>query len=297
LTHTIAPGRDSFFNFTEGEPVGLAAGVTYNAVTKVVSINLTGVKAGDAKLVFRLVNDDADTTTLVKIRDIALVDAPIGTLAPVQTSLGSAEGLPDPIALTSFNAMTDISSSVQADYQKTSFNAKTGILYTDVALHSVGSYSVDAPLIAIIRVDDPRISVRNADGYTPEGLPYFNYSSLVVDRKLEPNEQSAGRSVAFYNPTQLQFSYQVQILAQLNQRPVITSQPVVEVLQGKKYEYAVKATDPNGDALAYKLLSAPAGMSLNAQSGLLTWDSAGVSLGNQTVLIHSPSAYSVARFI
>jgi len=40
---------------------------------------------------------------------------------------------------------------------------------------------------------------------------------------------------------------------------------------GKVYSYQVKATDPDGDLLAYSLKSAPQGMTINPSTGLIQW--------------------------
>ncbi|MBI5657568.1 MAG: putative Ig domain-containing protein, partial [Geobacter sp.] len=53
--------------------------------------------------------------------------------------------------------------------------------------------------------------------------------------------------------------------------PMITSVPVLEVAAGSTYNYDVDATDPNGDALTYSLLSAPAGMVIDPNTGVITW--------------------------
>jgi subtilisin family serine protease len=53
--------------------------------------------------------------------------------------------------------------------------------------------------------------------------------------------------------------------------PVITSTAPASALEGQLYTYAVKASDPAGGALAYKLTSAPAGMLIDAASGVLSW--------------------------
>jgi hypothetical protein len=40
---------------------------------------------------------------------------------------------------------------------------------------------------------------------------------------------------------------------------------------GKVFTYQVQATDPDGDPLVYSLKSAPAGMTINSNTGLVTW--------------------------
>ena len=52
--------------------------------------------------------------------------------------------------------------------------------------------------------------------------------------------------------------------------PVITSVPVTAVAAGQAYVYPLVASDPEGGALGYKLLSAPVGMTIS-NTGLITW--------------------------
>jgi hypothetical protein len=254
LVHTIKRDRQSFFNLTEGESAALASGVTYNAVTRTVTLNLTGIAPdANATLMFRLVNDDRDTTTAVRIRDIAFTSAPVGTLPAVQQG-GSAPTFQG-VDLSRFNQLTDVSSSIQAVYGETSLDTKTKQVYTEISLQNIGTYSMDAPvLVAIRNLSNPSVLVSKPDGFTPEGLPYFNFSSLVAAGKFNPNTLTASRDIAFYNPQQVQFSYELVVLGQLNQAPTIQSKPPIEGLAGKPYTYQVQATDPN--RLIHKFTSA-----------------------------------------
>ncbi len=285
LVQTIKRDRQSFFNVTEGEPIALASGVTYNTTTRTVTLNLTGIAPdANATLMFRLVNDDTDTTTQVRIRDIAFTSAPVGTLPALQQGGSSPtfQGVDLPI----FNQLTDISSSVQAVYSETSFDAKSKQVYTEVSLRNIGTYSMDAPvLVAIRNLSNASVLVSKPDGFTPEGLPYFNFSSLVTGGKFNASTLTASRDIAFYNPQQAQFSYELVVLGQLNQAPTIQSKPPIEGLAGKPYTYQVQATDPNNDALTYKLLMAPQGMTIQASTGLIAWNPAIANLGNHSVLV------------
>lgn len=56
-----------------------------------------------------------------------------------------------------------------------------------------------------------------------------------------------------------------------NASPVITSIPGAWTEMGQTYQYQLSATDADGDPLVYHLNNAPAGMQLEADSGLLTW--------------------------
>ncbi|MDM9580196.1 Ig-like domain-containing protein [Nostoc sp. GT001] len=283
LVHTIASGRDAFFNLTEGEDVALGAGAIYNSTDRTVSLNLTGVKPGNATLIFRLVNNDTDTTTNVSITEFVLQTAPANTQAPLQSGFGTQLSA-NTTTLPNFNNLTDVSQSFSADYHRTSFNADTHLLYADIEIHNIGSYSVDAPMIvAVNHISDPTVVLRNPDGFTPEGIPYYNFSNLVAGGKLDPNESTTQRSLVFYNPQGIQFNYNLVVLAQLNQAPVIQTQPNKEIIGGQFYTYDVNATDTDGDSLTYKLLTSPDGMTIDPNTGLINWNTVSSNIGNQVI--------------
>jgi hypothetical protein len=56
----------------------------------------------------------------------------------------------------------------------------------------------------------------------------------------------------------------------LNRPPQITSVPSTTV-EGGVYTYAVKAMDPDGDTLRYRLSQAPEGMTIQQETGLIQW--------------------------
>jgi large repetitive protein len=286
LLPTLGTGRDSFFNWTEGFNAIGSAGTTYDATTGTVRVNLTGIAPGTAaQLVFRLVNDDTDTTTQVRITDLSLTDAPSGTGAPVVTGAGgtSVSGAVVPVE---FNHLQDVTPSVVAQYQRTSFNDKTNLLYADVALQNNGTYAIDTPLIvAVNHISNPSVQLRDPDGFTPEGLPFYNFSSLVADGKLDRGEASNVRSLVFYNPNEVQFTYDLVVLAAINQAPAIQTQPKLEVIGGQTYRYDVNAADPEQDSLTYKLVQSPVGMVIDPQTGLISWDTKNSDIGNYNVKV------------
>jgi bacillopeptidase F len=73
-----------------------------------------------------------------------------------------------------------------------------------------------------------------------------------------------------YGLVDVQAAYQ-WLLAGAGSPPVITSTPPTSATEGSPYGYAVNATDPDGDALGFSLDMAPAGMSIDAASGLIAW--------------------------
>lgn len=277
LVHTFGQRRGSFFNWTEGEGVQLAPGVTYDETDQTVTLNLKGVAPGTpAYLAFRLVNNDGDTTTTVRISDLTLTDLPSGATVPLSPSLPGQGNAPSTIA--SLASLTDVSPSVAVEYQATSFEPEADLLLTDVVLRNIGTYGINGPLVLVVKnISDLNVQLREADGLTAEGLPYYDFTHLLVEGQLNPEGVSASQTLVFANPDQVQFTYELEILADLNQIPVIESNPVApgqtlaEGIIGQPYTYQVQATDADGDDLTYQLLSGPTGMTIDAQTGLIEW--------------------------
>ncbi|NCR35368.1 MAG: type I secretion C-terminal target domain-containing protein, partial [Microcystis aeruginosa S11-01] len=281
LVYTIASGKDAFFNQTEGEPNALAAGVSIAGTT--LRLNLSGIATGTpANLVFRLINNDQDTTSYVRINQLEIVPdggTPILGVTPTVTASRTNNQI-------DFTRLSDVSSSTQADYGQTAFNQATRILSAELAIKNIGTYWLESPLIVAVKnLSNPNVQVFNADGTTPEGLSYFDLSNLVNNGKLEPGQITETKTITFKNPDGTQFTYELVILSELNANPVIQTQPVLEIIGGQKYIYDLDATDADLDTLTYSLLVAPNGMIINPNTGLIEWNTTPSNLGNQTVTI------------
>lgn len=58
----------------------------------------------------------------------------------------------------------------------------------------------------------------------------------------------------------------------MNQAPSITFIPDTTIIIGETFSYSVEATDPDGDTLAYSLVTIPsANMTIDENSGVITW--------------------------
>lgn len=60
----------------------------------------------------------------------------------------------------------------------------------------------------------------------------------------------------------------------LNRSPEIITTPNLQSLVGEIYRYNVDATDPDGDALTYSLLSSPLNMAIDSLTGEINWNTA-----------------------
>lgn len=186
-----------------------------------------------------------------------------------------------------FSTLSDVSASFDVDYARTSFRRGESTLYADVAVKNVGRYAVATPLyVAIANISAARASALDADGYTPDGLPYYDVSGLIAGGRLEPGRAADPFAFAFWNPDAVQFTYDLVFFGLLNRAPVVTSVPTVEAGVGRSYRYQAVATDPDGDPVSFHLTIAPAGMTIDEKTGLISWSPTEADLGSHTVVVH-----------
>jgi RHS repeat-associated protein len=93
--------------------------------------------------------------------------------------------------------------------------------------------------------------------FIPDQAGHYVAQLIVSDGVLNSDPDTATVTVTVPTPT--------------NRDPQITSTPVTTATVGQPYTYDVNATDADGDALGYALNAAPAGMSIDAGSGLIAW--------------------------
>ncbi len=195
-------------------------------------------------------------------------------------------GVAAPEGDAKFSLLSDVSASFKSEYDRTSFDERDRLLYADVAVVNGGQYPADAPLlVAVKNISDPGVQVRRADDLTPDGAPYFDYSALVSGGTLAAGQRTGARTIVFSDPNRSKFTYDLVFLGKLNQAPAVTSVPDVEALAGRPYAYDVDASDPDGDTLRYRLVNAPAGMSIDASTGVIAWTPGAADLGSQAVTV------------
>ncbi len=126
-----------------------------------------------------------------------------------------------------------MSPSFQAIYGRTSFDEARDTLTADLQIVNQGQYRGDLPLVVTIsNISDPAVHLRDPDGFTDENVPYYDFSALVAGDALAPEEISSLRALQFYNPNRIQFTYELSVLARINETPSFTSMPTVEVSVG-----------------------------------------------------------------
>ena len=70
-----------------------------------------------------------------------------------------------------------------------------------------------------------------------------------------------------------------------NEAPVITSTAPTQAETGKTFGYTVTASDPDQDLLSYYLTAAPAGMSIDRTTGVVTWEPTAAQVGRQSATV------------
>ena len=158
-----------------------------------VTVDLSGVPAGtEATFIFRLVNNDTDKETTVEITSFELL-------------AGAGQGQPSVdlrgcrfrgVERHRLRHLVGYLGQRGVGVRDTSFDEQAMTLFSDAAVVNQGQYLADAPLVLVIdNVSDPTVHAADFDGRTPDGLPYYDFTSLMDDGTLEPraSRRSRGR--------------------------------------------------------------------------------------------------------
>ncbi|MEZ6061266.1 MAG: putative Ig domain-containing protein [Planctomycetaceae bacterium] len=200
------------------------------------------------------------------------------------TLILTGEQIPD--GEVDFSQFSDVTGSFDVAYAQTSFNAATQTLFADIAVRNTGQFSADVPLlVGITNITDPRVLVRNIDGTTPDGIPFYDFTGLVMSGSLDPNSETGFLSAEFFNPNGTQFDYDLVFFGRLNEAPAIVSLPTTTAIVDRTFAYDADATDANNDALTFSLLQAPAAMTIDPVSGFVSWTPTAVDRGSHSVTV------------
>jgi hypothetical protein len=122
---------------------------------------------------------------------------------------------------------------------------------------------------------------------SPEGMTINGATGMI--NWTPDNTQSGSRPVVVEvtdglggRATQ---SFTIEVTEAINAEPQITSAPLITAVVGLTYTYDVHATDPDGDALTFSLTTFPEGMTINANTGVITWTPTLGQLGDHNVAL------------
>lgn len=171
---------------------------------------------------------------------------------------------------------------VKPDYYRTSFDADHELLYTDVRFTNRGAFGLEKPLyVGVKNLSNPLVVPNGFDGFTEDGVYYWNYADLVTGETLDTSEQTGTKSISFHNPSRTQFTFDWVILSNPNDPPRFTSIPVMQVRAGLQYKYTPQAIDPEGHIVSLSLASGPTGLLFSG--GQITWNTIAADVGTYPI--------------
>ncbi|HEX30074.1 TPA: PEGA domain-containing protein, partial [Candidatus Poribacteria bacterium] len=95
------------------------------------------------------------------------------------------------------------------------FDRRRGVFSFDLTLMNVSDkHLVGSVIVVVTSISVSGVTVANADGETPDGKPYFDYSALLVGGRLGPGE-SVTRRVEFNNPRRMRFTYEIKVYSKV----------------------------------------------------------------------------------
>jgi hypothetical protein len=255
-----------------------------NSVLNPANYSLTGEHAGP--IAINGVAYDASSHRAVLTFDALTPDhhvLQVGTGAEGANGLGLVEAY-----TTDFRAVADFTSLVKTQFVNGRADAVAQTYSYDVTLANNTGYDLLAPLILTFDDLSPSGSqVENAVQQPGTGTWWVDLSGTVASGRFVAGQTTASTTITFSDPSGVRIGFQAGVLAMPapSAPPVIDSQPIVTAAAGQPYQYQVAAHDPNNAALSYLLYRAPQGMTIDAQTGLITWQPTTASPGQGPVVL------------
>ena len=175
---------------------------------------------------------------------------------------------------SAFRGFDDISGLVDLTFSGTRLDRATGTISYDVVVTNRTDGPISLPALLTIDPLDGFTNVPIGATQTDDGRYLIDLSgSLPANGILAPGESTTGRtvSIATANGQRLSFAAGVVAGTVPNTAPTITSTAPERATLGTPFTYQVAATDAEGQAVAFGLLTAPAGMTIDATTGLIAW--------------------------
>ena len=198
--------------------------------------------------------------------------------AGLQTSTTiSITGVANNSSQLTVNNTSDITTSAGILWSSTSYNRALRRLLADMQLVNLGATPIDGTVAARFDSIDPsRVTLVSPDANLTSSSGAGSRFAMLFDTEigsqgLAASDSSQPLAVAFNVNQMDRFDVDVTLLARTNRPPRFVSVPDPQATVGETYRTRVEAVDPDGSRLSYSLVTAPAGMSIDRQSGLLAW--------------------------
>ncbi|MGA2035933.1 MAG: putative Ig domain-containing protein, partial [Thermoguttaceae bacterium] len=269
-----------------------------NSVLNPANYTLTGDQQGP--ITVSGVAYDAASRTAVLTFDAPGADHYVLTIG---SAVDSLQGVPLGQAYTTdFRALADFTPSIAMHFVNGRADALNQTYLYDVTLTNNTGYDLLTPVfLSLDSLKPGNARLLDSLGQETAGSWWIDVSSLFSDGRFAAGQTTAPLTVTFYDPSGARLSFHSGVLAMPtpNMAPVIDSTPVATATAGTAYQYQVAAHDVNNAALSYVLYSGPAGMTVDAQTGLVSWMPAFASPGQALVVLevfNSRGAHAQQQF-
>lgn len=109
---------------------------------------------------------------------------------------------------------TNLDNKTMLEFTAPVFNTKTNVMTLNMAITNISDTTILCPLkIVITGISSPDVKVSSPDGYTPEGLPFFDMTPYISNQDLTAGEKSQAKKISFYNPVRIKFRWDQDVTA------------------------------------------------------------------------------------
>ncbi|MCB1493559.1 MAG: putative Ig domain-containing protein, partial [Rhodobiaceae bacterium] len=173
-----------------------------------------------------------------------------------------------------FTRIDNITTSVGIAYANTRLDRLTGTVTYDVTLTNNGDVDLVAPLLLTLDAADPAGNGTPLNGQDSQGIFLIDLSAaLGEDGRLRPGESVAAQAISILLDAnkRIVFEHGVRVLPSSNVAPTLAQPQDQTVSVGESFSYQLEGSDSDGILIGYVLLSGPDGLSVDLQSGLISW--------------------------
>jgi RHS repeat-associated protein len=267
------PGTPLFALAKNGTAEYLPGRVRYDG--SLVQIDASSVTTANGLLLFQLLGNDTDTTSVVAVSNIA--DAVDASISPGPVFPATPDNVVAAGSALNIGSLT-AASGVTVLLSKVNVNVATGAYTAELRVRDDGSNL--GKTIAVVFPGLPAgVQLQQASGTDANGSPYVTLTTAIPSGGLTTGTTSAAVQLTFSDPGLARFVLAPQVLAgAANQAPTLSPIGPLTVAPGGHLSVQLQASDPDGDPVQFSVRGTmPTG---NLQTdGTLTFDPTPADVG------------------
>ena len=217
-----------------------------------VEIDVTSLgEHTDGLLLFQLLNSDTDERSIVTITDVSSVVDPDGDQGPVFPTRDDLATTGEPLELSQLTQSSDVTASLR----NLRFDASSGNYTAEFQVVNNGP-QLGRRIVLLFDNLPVGVDLVNPSGLDTNGNPYVSFRNAIDAGGLQTGASSRPIELTFTNPSLTRFSVAPTALTGgPNRAPDFAPIESLTVMPGGHLELPLSATDPDGDPVAYRLLS------------------------------------------